>query len=409
MFLLPLRPFLLTAAAALSAAAAVTSSASAAQPTDDALLAAIQLEAPATIAVAQVLPSAGDAHLAIRTRAQAADDSQSHDELWLAAGDGSDLEPVSRSAGSGAQYVSVASVGWSTDGRHLAFGYLNPAVKSATAAHVVDVDGIDAPRDLTLGAETTAPQFTADGRYVTFLQETPRTRSSGALDLASGGILFPARVDDVAIDGTVTGGPWLAPECARAAQPDWVPAVSTGRWLEQALASPDPGCRFGANAADPASTPKTATTNVQGASDAPATITRTVGSDLVTIADRTKPLGPTVRIRSSAKGLTRAIRRGLRIQLDLAGAKTVKAYVIAERPTDEDLLTPSRGTTFITLGRATFRELPSQTQTLAIPLTRDAKRGLPRFLKITVTVRIVAIDKAGNRTTVERNVALTDF
>lgn len=408
MALLPLRPVLLTVAAALAAAATVVTSAGAAAPSDAELLAAIRAEAPGTSSVAQVSVAAGGAHVAVRTRAQGADEASAHDELWLASGDGTTVEPLSRSAGSGASYVSIGSVAWSADGGSLTYGYLNPAVKGATAAHVVSVGAAGPARDVSLGSETFAPEFSADGRYVTFLQNaSPRTRSSGALDLASGAILLPARVD--VIDGSGES-PWLAPECARAAEQGWVPAQSTGRWLEQALAAPDPGCRWGANAADPApSTSAPTTPDVLGASDAPPSITRAVGDHLVTIAERARPVGPTIRIRSSAKGLTRAIRRGLRIRLDLAGARTVKAYVIAERPRDEGLLTPSAGTGFTTLGRAAFRDLPSQTQTLAIPFTRAAKRGLPRFLKITVTVRIVATDKAGNRTTVERDIALTDF
>ena len=218
---------------------------------------------------------------------------------------------------------------------------------------------------------------------------------------------------------------------------DWLTShkIPLGRWIEQALSSPDPGCRFGANANDPGKvdsgdevdptptaspspspTPTPApvaspTPTPSAANDAPASITQTAqGTGLVPIAERGKPLGPTVRFRSSAKGLTQALRRGLRVKLDLIGAKTLKAYLIVSRPADEELFSVGgAGTKDYTVGRFSVKHPPSQTQTIAVPFTTEARAVMPRFLKITVTVRLVADDRAGNRTIVERQVALTDF
>jgi hypothetical protein len=414
-------------AASAAALVAIPGAAHAAAPADDALLATLRAVAPHTTSIADVATAPGGAHLAIRTRARGAGDALAHDELWAAAGDGSAPLPLSRSAGSGAEYVSIGSVDWSADGSTLIYAYANSAIKREGAAHAVRFSGGGAPSDLALGTSTYAPRFTADGRYVTFFQgTTPAVKMSGAMDVASRAVLLPARIDYAAPDGTATQPSWVAPECARSQQPSWAAAVQAERWIEQALAAPDPGCRFGANADDPAVTPTPTPSptaapsatpapavDVSGAQDAPASITKPVaGTNLVTIAERTPvALGPTVRIRSTAKGLARAIRRGVRVKLDVAGAKDLRAYVIATRPTDEDLLAfaGTSTTTDYTVGRLTIRNPASQTQTISIPLTRAAKASLPRFLKITVTVRIAATDRAGNRTVVERQVALTDF
>ncbi len=271
---------------------------------------------------------------------------------------------------------------------------------------------------------SSAGTFTQDGRYYTF---TAPARFSdpafgvrdGAVDLASRSVFTGARtVYAAAPDGSAPAEPTYAPECSRATEPDWTPASPGGSWMEQALSSPDPGCRFGANAGDPGApsvtptpTPTPSTKpDVAGASDAPASITQPAqGTGLVPISDRIPQLGPTVRFRSSAKGLTRALRRGLRVQLDVAGATSLKAYVLVARPSNEDLFAFDGGSTTYTIGRLSIDRPPSQTQTIAIPFTRASRAPLSRFLKITVTVRVVATDGAGNRTVVERQLALTDF
>ncbi|MFT4036496.1 MAG: hypothetical protein QM679_13060 [Patulibacter sp.] len=411
-----------SAIAAASAVALLPAAAGAAPLSDADLLAAIQQQAPDTTAITDVVAGPGVGRLAIRTRAAADGDPTAHDELWSADADGTQLTPLRRSTGSAAAFTTIGPVRWSEDGVFLAYVSANSAAKISSAAHVVTFNADGSPTDRSLGNLSDAPQFTADGRYVTFVrQDSALQQATGAYDLASGALLSPARIDYVAPDGTTTAPSWYAPECARAAEAGWVSSLSGGRWMERALASPDPGCRFGANVNDPgapapetvnADDPVVPAPDTGNADDAPSSITTQVaGTDLVTIAERSvATAGPSVTIGSSAKGLSRAIRRGLRVQVSVAGAQRLQAYVIAQRPAGEGLLAAATSTrTTFTLGRLTVRRPASRTHTLAIPLTRAARAALPHFAKLTVTVRIVATDSAGRRAVAERQVALSDL
>lgn len=403
----------------------------ASRPTDNELLSAIAQQAPNTRTISEVVPSRDGQRLAIITTSRAPAERLAHTNLWVSREDGTELQPieVADDAGSGTEYISVRTAGWSPDSRALAYDYANSSFKYGRHASLVWF-GNGAKADVQdLGALTRSAAFTADGHYFTFTQSTsivgPGATRDGAVDLASRGVLLPARTVTPEVAGAPPQPVTYAAECARAQEPDWTPSTTSGSWMEQALSVPDPGCRFGANANDrgpmpspaPESTPAPSPTptptpkpDTAGASDAPANITRPAeGTGLVPISDRTTPLGPTLRLRSSAKGLTRAMRRGLRIQLDVAGATSLKAYVLVARPSNENLFSFADGSTTYTIGRLSLDRPPSQRQTIAIPFTKDARKVLPRFLKITVTVRLVATDAAGHRTVVERQVALTDF
>jgi hypothetical protein len=423
----------LAAAAALLATAGAAPSLAAARATDDELLAAIVQQAPNTRTISGVVPSHGGDRLAVITASRAPGEQMSHTNLWVTNDDATGLAAVDvvDRAGSGTEYISVGGVSWSADDRALAYNAANSSYKYGQHASLVWFGPSGSFEIQQLGSLTAGGTFTTDGRYFTFTQALglsgPTGARDGAVDLASRAVLLPARTTYTPFSGQPPMPTEYAPECARAQEPDWTPAATTGGWMEQALSSPDPGCRFGANASDPAPTPSPAPTaspeptpapsptptpanpDIPGASDAPASITRPAqGTGLVPIAERT-PLGPTVRFRSSAKGLTRAMRRGLRIKLDVAGAASLKAYVIVARPANEGLFALDGGSSTFTIGRLSVRRPPSQTQTIAIPFTKDSRAALGRFLKITVTVRLVATDTAGNRTVVERQVALTDF
>jgi hypothetical protein len=396
---------------------------------DAQLLASIKAQARHTTELTRVLASHDGAHLAILTRSYAAGEPDSHDELWLADADGSQLTPVEVAfePSSASAYSSIGTVLWSANDTVLAYQYSNTAVKSARHVELLWFAADRSFDRQNVGDFTETPSFTRDGRYLTFRKplgfSPPSGTAHGAVDLASRAVLARARVDYPVIAGVPPQRTEFAPECARSQEADWEPALATGPWLEQALSSPDPGCRFGANVNDPVATPTpsptvtpapsptpTPTPDPAKADDAPANITRPApGTGLVPIAERPQVLGPTVRVRSSAKGLSRAMRRGLRVKLDLAGATTLKAYLIVARPSNEGLFSFGPGSTTFTIGRLSLKNPPSQTQTIAIPFTKDAREVLPRFLKITVTVRLVATDRAGNRTVVERQVALTDF
>lgn len=425
------------------AAALALPSGALAQPTDAQLLSAIQAQAPATLSITSVTPSANHARLAITTSAQPAESSWPRAELWVANDDGSALAPAQSSPyGGGADdYSSVGAISWSSDSSMLLYESSNSAVKPSTGPRLLTFNDDGTFTKQTLAGSADSATFTADGRYVVYTTHSGWGYSpyaDSAYDIASGHV-FTARWYYPSGGGQYTST--YAPECKRAQDPDWVPAQAGGRWIEQALSSPDPGCRFGANANDPgkvdsgdeieptptpsfepSATPEptpdasptpmpSATPSPSAANDAPSSITQPAqGTGLVPIAERGKPLGPTVRFRSSAKGLTQALRRGLRVKLDLIGAKTLKAYLIVSRPADEELFSVGgAGTRDYTVGRFSVKNPPSQTQTIAVPFTSEARAVMPRFLKITVTVRLVADDRAGNRTIVERQVPLTDF
>lgn len=427
------------AAAALSlAAVSAVPSLAQARATDDALLAAIAQQAPNTRSIAAVTPSHDGDRLAVVTSSRAPGEQLSHTNLWVTNEDATGVRAIEvvDTAGSGTEYISVGRAAWSADDRVLAYNFGNSAQKYALHASLVWFAADGSFELQGLGSLSTGGAFTADGRYFTFSQALgisgPTGTRDGAVDLASRAVLSGARTTYATLPGQPERPAEYAAECARAQEPGWTPAATTGSWMERALSSPDPGCRFGANADDPAATPTpepspspaptpsatpepspeptpSPAPDTAGASDAPATITRPApGTGLVPIAERT-PLGPTVRFRSSAKGLTRAMQRGLRIKLDVAGATSLKAYVLVARPSSEGLFAFDGGSTTFTIGRLSVQRPPSQTQTIAVPFTRDARKVLPRFLKITVTVRLVATDSAGNRTIVERQVALTDF
>lgn len=415
-----LSPRRLIAAAVVTASVlSVAPAAAHARASNNELLAAIAQQAPNTRGVSSVTPSHRGDRLAVITSSRAPGEQLTHTNLWISDDDGTDVQPIDATdaAGSGTEYISIGAPAWSADDRALAYAYGNTAIKYARHASLVWFAADGSFEIQNLGTLTAVGGFTADDRYFTFTQALSVSGSpgmrDGAVDLATRSVLLPARTTYQEFPNRpATQAPTYAPECARAQEPDWVPAVS-GSWMEQALSSPDPGCRFGANANDPGPAPTptpTPTPDTTGASDAPSNITRPAeGTGLVPISDRTTPLGPTVRLRSSAKGLTRAMKRGLRVQLDLAGAASLKAYVLVARPSNEGLFSFANGSTTFTIGRLSIDRPPSQTQTIAIPFTRDARKVLPRFLKITVTVRLVATDSAGNRTVVERQIALTDF
>lgn len=426
----------LAVATLLISAASVLPAAAQARATDNELLAAIAEQAPNTRSVSSVTPSHDGEQLAVITGSRAPGEQMSHTNLWVTKDDATGVRPieVADNAGSGTEYISVGATAWSADDQALAYNFGNSSQKYTRHASLVWFAGDGSVTIQSLGALSVGGVFTADGRFFTFTRSLDIWGSmgfrDGAVDLATRAVLDGARTVYTPMQGQPERAPEYAPECARAQEPDWIPSASAGGWMERALSSPDPGCRFGANASDPlpTATPEpspspsptatpspapepsptpTPTPDTAGASDAPATITRPAqGTGLVPIAER---LGPTVRFRSSAKGLTRAMQRGLRIKLDLAGAASLKAYVLVARPADEDLFAFDGGSTTYTIGRLSLSRPPSQTQTIAIPFTRDARKALPRFLKITVTVRLVATDSAGNRTVVERQVALTDF
>lgn len=429
----------LAAAAALLATAGIAPSLAAARATDDELLTAIAQQAPNTRTISRVVPSHGGDRLAVITASRAPGEQVSHTNLWVTNDEATGLAAVDvvDTAGSGTEYISVGGVSWSADDRALAYNAANSSYKYGQHASLVWFGPGGSFEIQQLGSLTAGGTFTADGRYFTFTQALglsgPTGARDGAVDLASRAVLLPARTTYPSIAGQPQRPDEYAAECARAQESDWVPAATAGSWMERALSSPDPGCRFGANASEPlptatpsptpspaptasptptptpSPTPAPANPDIPGASDAPASITRPAqGTGLVPIAERT-PLGPTVRFRSSAKGLTRAMRRGLRIKLDVAGAASLKAYVIVARPSNEGLFALDGGSSTFTIGRLSVRRPPSQTQTIAIPFTKDSRAALGRFLKITVTVRLVATDTAGNRTVVERQVALTDF
>lgn len=406
--------------------------ASQARASDETLLAAIRAQAPNTLELTTVLPSPDGERLAIETRSRDPRESYAHDNLWIVSADAARLTPVqvADELGSGTEYIGVHSVGWSTTGRALTYVYANSSARFSRGASIVWIADDGSIERQGLGALSDAPRFTADGRYLVFTKDLGLDFSAGvsdnAVDLATRAV-FTARTTWRAFAGQPTPAPVYALACKRAQEPDWVPAVRAS-WLEGALSSPDPGCRFGANANDPGPAPSPSPTPAASpsptpgpspapavdpskAEDAPASITRPAqGTGLVPISDRPgTPLGPTVRLRSSAKGLTRALVRGLRIKLDLAGATSLKAYVMVARPAGENLFAFGEGSTSYTIGRLSLVRPPSQTQTIAIPFTREARSALTRFLKITVTVRLVATDAAGNRTVVERQIALTDF
>lgn len=403
----------------------------AARASDEQLLTAIQAQAPATTGVVSVSESPNGEHLGIRTRALPSDGAFSHVELWVASADGSALTGLSVFPyGGAADYNFVDSLVWSRDSARLLYEQGNSASHYSQQAHLVTFadDGVT---DRPIPNLSQNAIFTADGRYAIYEiapQSSYGSYSDAALDIATGEV-FTARTF-LPTRGPDYPATWIyAPECKRATDPDWQPAQAGGRWMEQALSSPDPGCRFGANANDPgapeptetptpspeptpAPTPEPTPTPAPTptVSDAPASITKPAsGTGLVPISERGKPLGPTLRIRSSAKGLSQALRRGLRVKLDVAGAKVLKAYLIVSRPSDEDLFAAGGGSKSYTVGRLSIKNPPSQTQTIAVPFTDEARDVLPRFLKITVTVRLVADDSAGNRTVVERAIPMTDF
>ncbi|MEH3054737.1 MAG: hypothetical protein PGN13_12155 [Patulibacter minatonensis] len=414
-----------------------------ARPSDADLLRAIQAKAPSTKSVGAVSASPDGTRLAILTFATPSPRAQQHDDLWLANEDGSGLVGLQVTDGEPGlgEFQRIGGVRWSDDGQRFVYATSNQNSRPSLEAHIVGFTPEGAVLDNGLGAFTSTPRFTSDGRYVTFgWLSTAGPHGVGAVDLASGTKLSSAR------GWWPTGtGEWTTAysrECARAAESDWgtppaEPAAEDPQdWLDRALTtSPDPGCRFGANGDEPGPTPRptptpdagpdptpapsatptatpTPATKVDPAAaqdDAPAMTQPAKGTGLVPINERTAALGPSVRIRSTAKGLSRTVSRGLRVNLDVAGARSLKAYVIVTRPENETLFAFRGASRSITVGRLSVSSPPSQAQTISIPILRTARAPLSRFLKITVTVRIVAEDRAGNRTTVERQVPLTDF
>ena len=422
----------------MAIAALATATSAQAAPSDAVLLAAIKAQSPSAVSVSEVTPSPDASHLAVTVVARdplAA--NQANDELWLTHADGAHPVPIARPSGSGVGWTSYPTPAWSGDGKLLAYTDFFLGGHDNYVVRVVGIDGDAITPAFSVKHLSESPRFTPDGRYLTFGWSSVITQvnGDGAVDLASGALLV-ARQSQPHPSPTSPQPVWsYAPECARAQEADWHAATGGSGWMTAALSSPDPGCRFGANvndpgpvatptptatpapspspAATPAPTPAATpapTPNVAGASDAPESITKpAAGTGLVPISDHTKPLGPTLRIRSSAKGLSQALAKGLRVKLDVAGARSLKAYVIVARPSDEQLFAVPGGSMNYTIGRLSVTNPASQTQTISIPLTKDAREALPRFLKITVTLRLIATDSAGNRTVVERQVPLTDF
>lgn len=166
----------------------------------------------------------------------------------------------------------------------------------------------------------------------------------------------------------------------------------------------------------PTSTPESTTPDIAHALDAPpSTLTPnpTPGTNLIAIAERTarpkRTLGPTLAFRSAAKSLTTARKRGLRVKLDIAGASSLKAYAMlsaaaAEHATSGTALAGADGA--VTLARTSVARPPSQTTVVTLRFNAAAQETLLRFAKVRLTIRLVATDAQGHRTTVERAVDL---
>lgn len=159
---------------------------------------------------------------------------------------------------------------------------------------------------------------------------------------------------------------------------------------------------FGVSAAS-ASVPESAP-----ATDAPVATTPAPVAASVTVSERLP--GPSLRLRSAPHSLLAARERGLRVKVDVAGAVRLQGYAIldasaAERTLSGTALAGRAGD--VTMARAAITNVPSGQVVLGLKFGPSAQEALTRFLQVTFTVRLVAIDALGNRRAVERLITLS--
>lgn len=129
------------------------------------------------------------------------------------------------------------------------------------------------------------------------------------------------------------------------------------------------------------------------------------GPEQTPTGGRTGALGPSLRFVSSGHRLYAARMKSLNAKVDVAGAATLKAWVILPKSAAKAADAARHD---VTLARLSQRQPPSGRVTLKFRFDGPAQETLLRFYKVTVTVRLAATDAAGHVRTVDQAVSLAD-
>ncbi|MBJ7471483.1 MAG: hypothetical protein JHD16_09280 [Solirubrobacteraceae bacterium] len=121
-------------------------------------------------------------------------------------------------------------------------------------------------------------------------------------------------------------------------------------------------------------------------------------------------LPPKIAIVDVRRDLSSALRNGLRVTYTAGEPALLRADVlIVGDVVDRELLMsalPAAGPGD-SLAKATIGRTPTGENVVRLAFNPAAKRTLRKFLKITVRLRLIASDAAGNQTVVHKRIALS--
>jgi hypothetical protein len=334
-------------------------------------------------------------------------------DFYVMRADGSQLTRLTTiTATINGYHLRVSDPRWWPGGQTISWNYTELTrhdtgrIQTATVA----TDGpIDTWDRASLGWAVTKSQYTPDGRFLAWSQETWSFPFSTdfVVDLATGD-QYRVRSSQPSSNGGDATWTW-AEQCDRAALP--AKGAGNGGFDETlaAISGPSPACRFGAQPHFANGPAASFITPAEPAAEPAPTANAATPAALVPTSERLPtPVRPTITVRATSSRLSLARKRGFNVKYDVAGTTSVKTWVVLSSALSEyELDVQAKAGDTVTLARASQKITSDGRVSQRLAFDAKAQAALLKFYRVTVTLRMTATDTAGRRTTVEQPVTLS--
>jgi hypothetical protein len=343
-------------------------------------------------------------------------------DFYVMRADGSQLTRLTHVRQIPAEYhVLLDSPQWWPNGTTIAWKYVELTQRDSgqlQTATVSTEDDLDTWTPRRLGSAVGRWAYTADRRYLAWTEQTTSVPFSSdfIVDLANGD-QYRVRQSKPTGGGTATAAWSWAEQCDAAVLPALGPAGGGFDDVLAAISGPSQVCRFGAqpDEAPGATTPAQAELAIDTAPALPVEPATSGGvptsgaSNLVPISERIPArVGPTLTVRATSSRLSLARKRGFNVKYDVSGATSVRTWVLLSSALSEyGLDVQAKAGDTVTIARASTKVLKDGRITQNLTFDGQAEAALLKFYRVTVTLRLVATDAAGHKTTVEQPVTLS--